>query len=77
MNKISFLADIKSRTVLKGEFYEKNGEKYVKYTYIDLKADVGGGHVQLGNLFGGDKILSESQSISTINVILINLKKFR
>lgn len=58
------LANCKSKTKLRGELYEKDGEKYLRYTDIEIKIQVGEGKVKLRKLFGGDKILSE------LNIIL-------
>lgn len=45
--------------MLEGELYERDGETYLRYTSITLKVRVGDGRVKLGNLFGGDKVLSK------------------
>lgn len=54
-----FTANCKSKTLLHGELYEKDDTIYLRYTSIRIQVEVGEGKVTLGNLFGGDKVLSK------------------
>ncbi|XP_060517815.1 circadian clock-controlled protein daywake-like [Cylas formicarius] len=51
------ITDVKARAELQGELYDKDGEKYMKYTDVKLKVSIGGGSVRLANLFNGDQVL--------------------
>jgi hypothetical protein len=42
---------------LDGETEERNGFKFIKFNTLKIVFTVGKGSVQLGNLFGGDKLL--------------------
>lgn len=58
--------------MLNGELYEKNGETYLKFISNQLKVKVGGGKVQLDNLFNGDKVLCKFY----LNKYIFQLKIF-
>ncbi|KAF5296798.1 hypothetical protein FQA39_LY12316 [Lamprigera yunnana] len=53
------VTNCRSRTVLKGELYDKNGETYIRYKEMTMHVIVGGGIAKVENLFNGDKFLND------------------
>ncbi|KAK4879362.1 hypothetical protein RN001_007508 [Aquatica leii] len=53
------VTNCKSKTKLKGELYEKEGEIHVRYKEMTVHVTIGGGEVKVENLFNGDKLLND------------------
>lgn len=47
------------KTELFGQEYKKNGENYLKIIDMKIKYDLSNVHIQLNNLFNGDKALGQ------------------
>ncbi|XP_026466732.1 protein takeout-like [Ctenocephalides felis] len=51
--------DSVGKAVMQGEIVEKDGQKHIKFTDLNIKIKVGKGRLHLKNLFGGDKALGD------------------
>jgi hypothetical protein len=55
--------------ILKGEVEEKNGSKFIKFNSLKIVFTVGKGSLELGNLFGGDKVLGTYTHTASLLII--------
>lgn len=70
------VTNCKSKTVLKGELYERDGDTYLRYTDLSVHIQIGGGSVKIKNLFHGDKLINDmvNESVNkNLNAFLVEL----
>ncbi|KAB0798326.1 hypothetical protein PPYR_09319 [Photinus pyralis] len=70
------LTNCKSKTMLKGELYDRDGETYLRYKDLSLHIQIGGGSIKIENLFRGDKFISDivHESLNkNLNAFLVEL----